>query len=187
MKKQLIVADNQDKTSDIKGSQNSNAKSGDIDLDEGEYDDMFAVEEIPKVDISKLLKEKEEREAKIKEMMSANELLGKKIEKEGKVSEKKAAFNLARLKFVLKVDFDSGEFKEYRIKKYVAGIVSICGKNMKKDIKIVSWKCINEYVYFKLSYAIKLPWLTKEVKAKGDFEGFYLTQLRPEMFFDDLE
>ena len=155
------------------------------DNDEIEYEEMSFVEpsfeEIQKSqmqlkDVINKIKELQEEEKKIDDFLKGT-----------RAKELFDYFKIPRDQFVFKVVYENGEFYEKAAKNYIIAILKrICFSQTKEELKILEYKNLSNYLWFKLDKKIRLPWLVKKSKGNENFHKHTITQMRNDHFFEDI-
>lgn len=141
---------------------------------------------------SEKILEKKERikklSEKLKEIEKEKDEINEELNKGNKFRELQESFDKAKNEFVFKVTFDDGIFYENTSKKYISAILKNVAKQQKvENMKIIQYKTLQNYLWFKLNEKLVIKWMYKKVDSRSEHSsGFMITQLRSESFFNDI-
>lgn len=148
-----------------------------------EEESMFDIKEreLSAEEIMEKNKQKKEIEQKMKELEEEKEKIDSEIGKEKKIKNLYEFFKSPRTKFVFKVSYDDGIFRESCVKNYFSVVVKkICDS----ETKIIKWKILNDYVWFETDKPVLMKWVQRQTEAKDNLTRFTIFQLRPDCFFE---
>lgn len=126
-------------------------------------------------------KQSKELSEKMKQLEEEKEKIEEELNKENKIKELYEYFKTPRSEFVFKVTYDDENFRENSIKNYLSAIVKNLGN---QSIKILKWKILNNYVWFKTDQSLIIRWVNKRINSRSDLASFNMIQLRPDKFFE---
>lgn len=158
-----------------------------IIIEDDEDNEIFELEQnLSSNEIMKKQEQNKQIEKKMKELEKEKEEIEKELNKGNKMKELYEYFRKERNEFVFDINYDDGNFYETSAKNYLTAIMKNMGKQQEKEIKIIGYKVLNNYLWFKINNKIILKWINRKVEGKGNYPGLSITQLRPSNFFEDI-
>lgn len=152
-----------------------------MSLDEEDKENYMCNKELSTEEIIEKQNKTREIELKMKELEEEKEKIEDEINKENKLKGLYEYFKNPRNEFVFKITYSDDNFREQNVKNYLSAIVKGISN---QNAKIIKWKTLCPYVWFKTDQHVLIRWVKKSTDPKSELTSFTMLQLRPDKFFE---